>query len=778
MKKIFLTLFLGLVLINSSFSQIKFFDDQTGYSTFGLAPDPMKYNSFSLPAKPATLDSTVANTWEYSNFSDIGRGFYSSSRWTSGTGTASDHLILKVPISLIGTTQPFLKFDHMMLENNGIIEVKVVTSVATAGDPVISDFNSATALWTSGTLETAWAPTPEISLASFASSSTVYIAIIHRSTAANFVGVRNILVKGKVNQDIETVTHSLDTALETIDWNTTSIEQYKMLAIQDTSKSIHITVRNAGTAPITSIILTHDITPGPTYSDTLTGLNIAPGATYTHTHSKKTSFNGDANDLYVYRVWANLLTDSIANNDTSASRFVVIQTPFAISSSNSFKLGFETPNGDFADFARTLKCRFERVNFNATDTVKLFAPRTFTAGSGIKTQAVASGDACLAIFPISVSGTATATPTRQYIMFPPIAFETGKRYLVKFKANTIGDSTIITFRTSANGTQTSASMTNIVSATTPRVGTPVAAPLEFSRALTFVGTGAPIYLTMEYRGTWYGFFDDIEILEQTAPVANFNVTTDDAGNIDYDSLVSVINTSIGEGATYSWNFGDPAAGSLNTSVLQSPPPFRYTKPGNYTITLTVTNSAGTNTKTIQIEVKELAEPVANFTTTITGLKVKFVNTSTPNITSPALIATTYEWVFGDNSPIQTPRTPADKTYAKGGKYTICLKAKNRTGENETCKDITLQGASISSNNLSDQISIYPNPVSTGTLHIDNNSSNVINVKMVDLLGKSNFNQSVNRNAIINLDNVSNGIYFVEIESKGERTIKKIVVDKQ
>jgi hypothetical protein len=80
--------------------------------------------------------------------------------------------------------------------------------------------------------------------------------------------------------------------------------------------------------------------------------------------------------------------------------------------------------------------------------------------------------------------------------------------------------------------------------------------------------------------------------------------------------------------------------------------------------------------------------------------------------------------------------------------------------------------------LSDQISIYPNPVSTGTLHIDNNSSNVINVKMVDLLGKSNFNQSVNRNAIINLDNVSNGIYFVEIESKGERTIKKIVVDKQ
>ncbi|MFY7861374.1 MAG: T9SS type A sorting domain-containing protein, partial [Chitinophagales bacterium] len=86
--------------------------------------------------------------------------------------------------------------------------------------------------------------------------------------------------------------------------------------------------------------------------------------------------------------------------------------------------------------------------------------------------------------------------------------------------------------------------------------------------------------------------------------------------------------------------------------------------------------------------------------------------------------------------------------------------------------------SINSPNLSDQISIYPNPVSNGALHIDNNSGNAINVKMVDLFGKSTLNQSINRNASINLDNVSNGIYFVEIESKGERIIKKVVVDKQ
>ena len=49
---------------------------------------------------------------------------------------------------------------------------------------------------------------------------------------------------------------------------------------------------------------------------------------------------------------------------------------------------------------------------------------------------------------------------------------------------------------------------------------------------------------------------------------------------------------------WSWNFGDKS-----TSTLQNPPVHKYTKAGKYTVTLTVKNAAGSNTKTMSITVK-------------------------------------------------------------------------------------------------------------------------------------------------------------------------------
>jgi len=48
---------------------------------------------------------------------------------------------------------------------------------------------------------------------------------------------------------------------------------------------------------------------------------------------------------------------------------------------------------------------------------------------------------------------------------------------------------------------------------------------------------------------------------------------------------------------WSWNFGDKT-----TSTLQSPV-HKYTKAGKYTVSLKVTNAAGSNTKTTFITVK-------------------------------------------------------------------------------------------------------------------------------------------------------------------------------
>jgi serine protease len=76
-----------------------------------------------------------------------------------------------------------------------------------------------------------------------------------------------------------------------------------------------------------------------------------------------------------------------------------------------------------------------------------------------------------------------------------------------------------------------------------------------------------------------------------APVAAFmaNITTVTAGG-----SVQFTNQSLYcyAGTTYSWSF---TGGTPSTSILQTPGPITYNTPGTYNVSLTVTNSNGTNT---------------------------------------------------------------------------------------------------------------------------------------------------------------------------------------
>lgn len=89
-------------------------------------------------------------------------------------------------------------------------------------------------------------------------------------------------------------------------------------------------------------------------------------------------------------------------------------------------------------------------------------------------------------------------------------------------------------------------------------------------------------------------FDDIEVMQCTAPSANF---TADATTIDQNNPVVFTNTSTGTNNTYTWDFGDATGTSTDTN-----PTYTYTVPGTYTVTLTATNNCGTTTKTETITV--------------------------------------------------------------------------------------------------------------------------------------------------------------------------------
>jgi PKD repeat protein len=135
--------------------------------------------------------------------------------------------------------------------------------------------------------------------------------------------------------------------------------------------------------------------------------------------------------------------------------------------------------------------------------------------------------------------------------------------------------------------------------------------------------------------------------------------------------VQFTDASQGGATSWSWNFGDGA-----TSTLASPAHV-YSAPGTYSVSLTVSNSAGTDTKTRSdlVSVTDQA-PLAGFTASNTDggapLSVGFTDTSTNE-------PTTWAWDFGDGgtSNVENPT----HVYTTAGSFAVSLTVANSGGTN-------------------------------------------------------------------------------------------------
>lgn len=129
--------------------------------------------------------------------------------------------------------------------------------------------------------------------------------------------------------------------------------------------------------------------------------------------------------------------------------------------------------------------------------------------------------------------------------------------------------------------------------------------------------------------------------------------------------------STGGVTNWEWNFGDGSP--LNT--LPSPNYF-YGNDGVYAVSLTVTNPANcTNTITQVVNVSQV--PVADFTNSSTCLGSPTVFT---NLTTG--IVTTWQWNFGDGSPVSNLQNPSH-TYATTGIFNVTLIALTGSGCSDT-----------------------------------------------------------------------------------------------
>ncbi len=185
-----------------------------------------------------------------------------------------------------------------------------------------------------------------------------------------------------------------------------------------------------------------------------------------------------------------------------------------------------------------------------------------------------------------------------------------------------------------------------------------------------------------------------------SPVANFTANTT-SGNapltVNFQDLSSNTPTA------WSWSF---TGGNPTNSTVQNPTVI-YNTPGVYNVTLTASNSAGSDSETKQgyVVVTEAAvSPVANFTANTTSgnapLTVNFQDLSSNTPTS-------WTWLFTGGSPTSSTVQNPTVVYNSPGVYSVTLTASNSAGSDSETKEAYI-------------VVTAENNIPTPTISVDNN----------------------------------------------------------
>lgn len=161
--------------------------------------------------------------------------------------------------------------------------------------------------------------------------------------------------------------------------------------------------------------------------------------------------------------------------------------------------------------------------------------------------------------------------------------------------------------------------------------------------------------------------------------------------------VQFTDESVGQPNAWLWTFPN---GTPSTATVQNPIVV-YATPGIYDVTLQVSNSFGTNTLVQPSVIEVLPTPLALFESSIAGATVTLSNLSQN--------ATSYQWNFGDGSPVSSLQNP-NHVYAQTGTYTVSLTALNDCGS--ALYQITVAVTVVGTDELADwaqEVRLFPNP---------------------------------------------------------------------
>ena len=209
-------------------------------------------------------------------------------------------------------------------------------------------------------------------------------------------------------------------------------------------------------------------------------------------------------------------------------------------------------------------------------------------------------------------------------------------------------------------------------------------PATFPVFATHLYTNAGTYnvtRTVKFNNGVIPYNNQVTVIPR--PLANFtysNVAC--AGQpVQFSDLSS---SNYGPIVSWNWNFGDPAAGTNNTSTLPNPS-HTFAAAATYNVALSVTNSSGCTNTIIKIITINML-PVADFdyTGACNGSPTMFTDMSVPN----AAAIVSYSWSFGDGGT--SSQSSPVHLYAAYGIYNATLTVVNSNGcVNSVTKPVTV-----------------------------------------------------------------------------------------
>ena len=240
----------------------------------------------------------------------------------------------------------------------------------------------------------------------------------------------------------------------------------------------------------------------------------------------------------------------------------------------------------------------------------------------------------------------------------------------------------------------------------------------------------------------------------TPPTAGFSSNlTDGCAPL----TVQFSSTSSANATNFDWQFpgGSPSSSSIeNPTVL-------YSTPGTYSVTLTVSNSAGSNTVTQSNYITVSPLPASGFSSSILGAIATFTNTSTN--------ASSYLWDFGDGET-STQISPSH-TYANNGTYTVTLVSTGPCGTASDTQTITIITVNIKEPGLVESFRVFPNPLASGgflSVEMDLKKAGKVNFELTDATGKqvraySLFEKTIERQVFtLKTTGIQAGVYLLTV----------------